>query len=149
MTFDTKKRILRIVMVLFIVWPIAQFALTQFFDLSPWKLFGWGMYAAPQRNVRARVLEVRGDTVIDFARPVPVEIRDRFQRFQIDRVALGNLLRPDEIADQILDAYPDLEGIMIVVGTKFIDSKTALIVEERENYIYMRENAQPSENPQS
>jgi hypothetical protein len=31
------------------VWPIAHLALTQTLDLNPWRLFGWGMYATPDR----------------------------------------------------------------------------------------------------
>ena len=56
MTTAAKARVVRAALVLLALWPVVQHALVRGTEVSPWKLAGWGMYAAPQDNVGVVVL---------------------------------------------------------------------------------------------
>jgi len=43
-----KSRIVHLGLALVAVWPLVHMTLVRRFDVSPWKLAGWGMYATPR-----------------------------------------------------------------------------------------------------
>jgi len=43
-----KGRVVRTALLAFALWPLVQMTLVWRYDVSPWKLAGWGMYAAPR-----------------------------------------------------------------------------------------------------
>ena len=44
-----------ILLMLFLIWPLVQIGLSKSTGMSPWRLFGWGMYAAPQAHDTKRL----------------------------------------------------------------------------------------------
>lgn len=47
----TRRRVVNGLLVLVTLWPPVHILLVQRFDLSSWKLAGWGMYATPRPDV--------------------------------------------------------------------------------------------------
>lgn len=140
MNHEFKKRLVRAVLVIFALWPLGQLWMTQEFGLSSWKLFGWGMYATPQREVGTHVLEIRGGKPIDFDQALlPPDARKALEKFRSKRISLGNLVRPDRAGDAVLLDFPRFDGALIIVELKSLDAKSARIQVTRDTYAYFRE----------
>ena len=91
----------RVLFALIAAWPAVALGLQLGFDVDPWKLMGFGMYATPPRRpvdlrVRVEVLTLEGwqDARVDESDPVLASFRGRQQ-------ALG----------EVADAQPLLEHV--------------------------------------
>lgn len=139
MRFATKKRLVRIGFIAFAIWPPIQMALCTGFDVSPWKLFAWGMYAVPQVEPSARVLELQDGRPIAFDMDrLPPALKIELRRFELHRLALGKLKPPDDIAREVLEEFPELEGVAILVSDKKLNRSSAIVEMQTETYAYFR-----------
>lgn len=140
MKLETKKRLVRDLLVIAAIWPLAQFALTKAFDVSPWKLFGWAMYTGPQFATEAKVLEIRASTLIEIEREkLTPEIQGELVKFEHRRIALGRLARPNRIGEMALEAYPNLNGVMVLAFRRHLNRETARIEMKSDSYPYFRD----------
>ena len=134
-----KKRLLLGVMVLLTVLPVLQIVLVKRYDVSPWKLAGWGMYAAPWRNPWARidVLERGSWSEIDRKRTTPW-LSSQLREFSDSRAALGRLCPPDRIADELWVERPEVTEVRITVREAVLDITSGMIVNRETPYRYKR-----------
>lgn len=122
-----------------LLWPFAQRALVARFGLDPWKFAGFAMYAAPSLPVLVAVFVPRdGRLVLVDEATLPEPVRARLDRFRVERLALGRLREPEDVARALLDARPDASGVMIVVQRTDLDRHSARTVSAEEIFSYDR-----------
>lgn len=121
------------------LWPLAHRALVARLELDPWKLSGFAMYTTPSLPVLAGVLAPRDGKIelVDEA-ALPVAARDALARFRLERLALGRLRRPDDVARALLAARPDLAGCAVLVQRTTLDPRTAYVRRRSEAFAYDR-----------
>src|SRR5690606_41069237 len=77
---------------------------------------GFAMYARPTLPVLvALFVPADGQLELVDEEALPAEVRERLDRFRRERVALGRLREPDDVARALLDAHPGAAGVTIVV----------------------------------
>jgi len=121
------------------IWPAIQIGLVRTHGVNPWKLAGWGMYAAPQLIPDTRLL-VRGEPdgplrELDW---IGSDREERVTAFLRDRLALGRLAAPDRLALDLLDEDPDLHEIILVVIQPVMDPRAGTLKDEVTSYEYIR-----------
>jgi hypothetical protein len=143
---DWKRRTVIGFLLAFTAWPAVHLALTQVYDLNPWKLSGWGMYSAPQLPAHMRVFGLTPDEVgVYELGTAPAEVVPALDDFMRHRRALRKLIRPDEVADALLDAYSAIDGVRLVVVQPTLNPITGMIEENPMSYEYRR--ATPTMSP--
>ncbi|HEY8492894.1 MAG TPA: hypothetical protein VIN04_03305, partial [Myxococcota bacterium] len=121
------------------LWPFAQRTLVARFGMDPWKLAGFAMYAAPSLPVLVAVfVPLDGRLVLVDEATLPDPVRARLDRFRVERLALGRLREPEDVARALLAARPDASGIMIVVQRTDLDRRSARMVSADEVFSYDR-----------
>lgn len=134
------KRNVAVSLLLFaLLWPFAQRTLVARFGMDPWKLAGFAMYAAPSLPVLVAVfVPLDGRLVLVDEATLPDPVRARLDRFRVERLALGRLREPEDVARALLAARPDASGIMIVVQRTDLDRRSARMVSADEVFSYDR-----------
>lgn len=129
MTTTTKRRIVGLAMTGLSAWPCAQMWLVARYDLSPWKLAGWGMYAAPRPEFLG--LEIFGGPVgaegEKLTSPNP-ELSQAANDFLERWRWLGRLAQPDEVASLVRQQHPEWASIRIVAYKPVLDRATSRVV---------------------
>ena len=121
------------------LWPLAQRALVARFEIDPWKLGGFAMYATPTLPLLVAVFAPEaGRLALLDETTLPAEARARLDRFRVERVALGRLREPRDAARAILAARPDLHGVVLVVQRTTLDPRTARTRSTSERFVYDR-----------
>ena len=120
-------------------WPLAHRWAAARFGIDPWKLSGFAMYATPTLPVLVAVAVPAGGgtTMLDEA-SLPASVRADLDRFRIERVALGTLREPDDVAAAVLRARPDLQAVAVVVQHTTLDPQSARMVSSDQTYAYDR-----------
>lgn len=114
------KRRLYLAAVLFVaLWPALQFGLATSFRLDRWNLFGWAMYAAPDRTIEIAVGRVEQGRTVPIA--LSPETTELARRFALERSTWGRLARPDALAKAIAEEVPVGEGLAVQVRWLRID----------------------------
>ena len=143
MTIESKRRIVWLGLVVLALWPPLHHAIFRRFDLSPWKGFGWAMYCVPPRVINTSPFSLDDRAPVSTARlndPQRRAIYDAAGEFGRWRAEFGTLVKPDELADVILELYPQLMGVEITVERVAVDRASATFVPERmDRYQYRRE----------
>ncbi len=124
-----KRRLVSLFLVLFALWPLAQYALVRVYGTDPWKLFGWAMYCVPgpMKTVRVILIEEGGARRrLDFRRYTEEERRVA-DRFRERRRALGRLASPERLAAGMLELHPEAVGAIVAVLSFELDERTALL----------------------
>jgi hypothetical protein len=109
-----------------LVWPLVHLVLVARYEVDPWELFGWAMYAQPAARVQVRV-DVERDGVRSPLRAMGATrqaIRDYARR----RTALGRLAPPDALAQSVLESRSEAEAVWIVLRRIELDRRTAHLV---------------------
>ena len=126
-------------LILFALWPAVHIGLVRVWEVNPWKLAGWGMYAAPQIPAELRVSCFTPDAVgvypLRTLAPELEALRDAYLR---RRLGLGRLARPGRLARALLDYYPAIDGLSIVVVQPVVNRRTGYIEERTTAYAYRR-----------
>lgn len=135
-----KRRAVVAGLVLLTVWPAAHLFLCRIYDVSPWKLAGWGMYATPRpRTIGMEVYGrgASGSTYEQLTAPTPT--------LQIEGTAflerwrwLGRLAEPDRFAAAVLAARPDWNALRIEAYRSHLDPRTSMVVLLRDDRYYRR-----------
>ena len=139
MSYRAKERLVRSILVALAVWPAAQYTATVYFDVNPWKFFGWAMYTTPAPQLRMGMGELAGGRV-DWQkqRPMPREIVEEGFRFLDLRTAYGDLHAPDDLARMALAAFPETEGVAVRVTRLVLERESARTVPCDRVYVYPR-----------
>jgi hypothetical protein len=105
------------------VWPIAHLVLVARFEVDPWELFGWGMYAAPSPQVQIRLEQLyEGRSLVVRPSDATLEALNEFARL---RTRLGRFVSLDATADEVLALEPQMEGVALVLRRWSLDRETA------------------------
>jgi hypothetical protein len=131
-------------LVLLALWPLVQMALVRVHGIDPWKLGGWGMYAAPRLPPLVTVECLTADEIGRYElHDVQPTWEREFHEFVWRRRGLGRLARPDALGRALLELYPTSLGIEITVEQPFLDRRTAMIGSETSTYLYPRSHGGP------
>ena len=133
-----KQRILALALLIFALWPLAQRVLVARYDVSPWKLFGWAMYAAPRYPLRIFLYgSVDGDPEFRITTLSPVAY-EAVLDYKTRRAGLGTLVSQGEMARAVLRERPDLDILRVVVEVRKLDRVTARTRVDREETLHPR-----------
>lgn len=138
MSTYAKKMAIYGALVLLTLWPLAHIVLVRQFDLSPWKLGGWGMYSAPRTGAGFQVLA--RSAAHEELQPivVPDSAMAAAQEFHAKRRWLGELASPEPVADAVLAAVPDAAEVAILVERPVLSTTTGMIENTRKLYRFER-----------
>jgi hypothetical protein len=121
------------------LWPLAHRALVARAGVDPWKLAGFAMYARPSLPLLVAVFVPQdGRLVLVDEAALPAATRDRLDRFRVERLALGRLREPEDVARAVLDARADARGVMIVVQRTDLDPRSARTRSQEQIFSYDR-----------
>jgi hypothetical protein len=122
------------------LWPAVHHALVRHADLHPWKLGGWSMYAVPISPPRFELEGLLGTRrlPIDPA-ALPLELLRDFGRFTRWRLVFGRAVSPEPVARRILEAAPELDGLVVVVRHFVIERETARVRWREDRYLVHRD----------
>lgn len=135
----SKRIIVYVFLAAFTVWPLVHIGLVKRFEVNPWKLAGWGMYSAPQLPAWVQLFALTPDSVgIYELQTVQPTLQPAVDGFLRQRRGLGQLVEPDALARAMLDYYPGIDGVRIVVVQPFLDRHTGIIDERMTSYEYRR-----------
>jgi len=134
-----KQRVVLGGLLAFTLWPVVHIALVKVYDVNPWKLAGWGMYSAPQLQPHMRVFGLTPDDVgVYELSTAPAEVVPVLDDFLERRRVLRNLVRPDDVAGALLDAYSAIDGVRLVVVQPTLNRRTGMIEGVETAYDYSR-----------
>jgi hypothetical protein len=149
LTIERKTRLVVAGLALLTLWPVVHVGLCARYDVSPWKLAGWGMYATPRP--RTIGMEVHGRTAGDAAF---VQLNGPSPALQAEGAAflerwrwLGRLARLDGFAAAVFTERPTWNELRIEVYRSHLDAATGMVGLRREDRYYRRTDGGAEETP--
>ena len=140
MSTERKTRLFGIALLVLGLWPAVQIGLVARYDVSPWQLAAWGMYASPQRLPGLKLRGFSGDVMVaPFDRPYPQWLRAELMHFQRYRRALGQLYSPARVGASILERRRDLDAVRLDVTELHLNPQSAMLEERETRYSYARD----------
>jgi hypothetical protein len=134
-----KKRVTLGLLLFIAAWPLVHRVLVMRFEVNPWKLGGFAMYASVVPPLRVTVFHDTAQGVVPLdERRLPAPVRQRLRRFRIERHALGQFRSADDTGRSILSALPELEWVVISVQRLTLDPETARMRASRKRYRYQQ-----------
>lgn len=122
------------------VWPLAQMWLAHEYDISSWKLMGWGMYAEPRFSFAAMEAYGRSDRTDDFERlletskETATEAHDFLQRYRW----LRNLVEPEEFAELVFAERPEWNELRVELFRRVLVRETGMVELRQKDLTYRR-----------
>jgi hypothetical protein len=128
-----KTIVVHVGLVLLTLWPLVHIGLVSRFDLSPWKLGGFGMYATPRfgmlgMEVFGRVRE-SGDEEQLTAPTAALQVlaTEYLERHRW----LGRLARPGALAEAAFALHPEWDQVRVIVFRPELDRTSGMVVMTR------------------
>jgi hypothetical protein len=138
LTYRVKRACVRLLLLVLLLWPPVHAGLVSFYDLSAWKLSGWGMYSQPRPKDVG--MEVYGRTAgggdYDQLTNASPALQTEANAFLAQHQWLGRLTRPDAFAAAIRHERPDWEALRIVTFRSHMEPDTGMIVLRRTEFDY-------------
>ena len=140
MTAATKTRVVVAGLAALTAWPFVHIALCARWDVSPWKLAGWGMYATPRP--RTIGMEVHGGAAAgapfeQLTAPTPA-LQAEGAVFLERWRWLGRLAAPDRFAALVLAAHPAWNELRLELYRSHLDPDTGMVGLRRDDRYYRR-----------
>lgn len=144
MSLVIKKRLLRLLLAVIVIWPACHIYVVQRTGLSPWKGAGWAMYCTPRSEIDISFHPYDADG----------NFMTRLRRARLFDLASEQYLKemenwsqpdpPDFLATLLLKENADIRTLTITVRAYTIDADSGLVAEQ-----YLREfkYKQPSAAP--
>jgi hypothetical protein len=136
--YRAKVVCVRLLLLAVLLWPPVHAGLVSFYDLSAWKLSGWGMYSQPRPKDVG--MEVYGRTALrgdyDQLTNASPALQAEASAFLARHQWLGRLTRPDGFAAAIRRERPDWEALRIVTFLSHMEPDTGMIVLRRTEFDY-------------
>ncbi len=134
-----KRRVVVAGVVLFALWPAVHRGLVAAFEMNPWKLGGWAMYARPHFPAEIRLLRIRAGEEIPVTDLTPLEhalAGDFVER----RYSIGRLASPERLAREVLARAPraEAEAIVVEIRSPYFEVGSARVQERVERREYRR-----------
>lgn len=131
------ERTIALILVAVAAWPIAHRVLVARFEVDPWELFGWGMYATPSPQVQVRLEQLyEGRSLIVRPSDATLKVLNEFAQ---RRTRLGRFVSLDSTAEEILALEPQMEGVALLVRRWSLDQETARFGYTETRHEYRRE----------
>ena len=140
MSLRTKEILVYGGLLLFTFWPVVHMGLVQTYDLSSWKLGGWGMYATPLENYRGMEVygkRAEGQAFERLTHPSP-DVGVEASRFLGRYQWLRQLARPDALVRRVREMRPSWRDIRVVAFRTDLDHQSSMIVMREHAYDYPR-----------
>ena len=130
MNIRQKTRIVHAGLVVLALWPIVHLGLAWRYDISPWKMAGWGMYSTPRFAMIG--MELYGSDRASgrwqiLTAPSP-ELRGVASAFLERHRWLRRLASEDDLVAAVGRAYPEWDALRIEVTYPHIDLGTGMVV---------------------
>jgi hypothetical protein len=125
-----RARIVYAGLALFTLWPAVHIGLVERYDLSPWKLAGWGMYSTPRFDLAGMEVYGRGSQNEEFEKltvPTP-ELREEATRFLERYRWLRRLARPDAFVRLVKEQNPAWREVRVVIYQPTLDRESGMVV---------------------
>jgi hypothetical protein len=129
MTLATKRRLVHGALLLLAAWPLAHLALSWRYDLSSWKLGGWGMYATPRFELVGMEAYGRGasDAPWQQVTAPSAAVRAAAGAFLEQHRWLRGLASPAAFASALHADHPDWSTLRVVVSYPVLDRATGMV----------------------
>jgi hypothetical protein len=135
----TKRRIVVAVLAVVTVWPLVQLALVHRYDVSPWKLAGWGMYSTPRfDNVGMEVYGRRADGQQEQLTSPSREVAEQAAAFLESYKWLRALAPRDALADAVFRQHTQWDSLRLVVFRPELETATGMVVMTHAEYAHRR-----------
>lgn len=145
--FASKQAIALAVLACAALWPGLHFALYRNYGIDPWRLCGWAMYARPRSAQQLSLFTLQGDGATQVSN-LPPQLRQRTEAAIARRGALGELTNFDDIAPDLLAAFPRADGIRLVLRRTDFDCRSGRLDKVGEyTRAYWREGASVAGSP--
>jgi len=132
-----RRRLVIAILVLAALWPLAHRVTVLRFDLNPWKLAGFAMYATPAPPVLVALLyPVPGGFRSLDRHTLSPSLKRQLEIFEMERHALGTLRRPDDLGHAVLRERRELSSLIIMVQRMKLDPDTARMTSRHDRYVY-------------
>ncbi len=142
MTTATKRWIVRGVLTAALLWPLVHLALVARYDLSRWKLAGWGMYTEP--GLKDVGMEVYGrrtaNGTLEILTEIDAVLRREADEFLYDYRWLRRLTQPDSFVAAIAAARPEWQRIEVHVFRPYLDAASGIVERSQVRYLYDRDH---------
>jgi hypothetical protein len=128
-----KARLVHAALVLLTLWPLVHLWLGARFELSPWKLAGWGMYAEPRFGMLGMEVygRVRGSSAEEPLAAPPRELQAVATEYLERYRWLRKLARPEALARAALALHPEWDQVRVVVFRPELDRASGMVVMTR------------------
>jgi hypothetical protein len=134
-----KRLVVHGALALLTLWPLVQMGLVARFEVSPWKLAGWGMYATPRFDLVGMEVYGRapGGPEQQLTAPTPA-LRAQASAFLESYRWLRDLAPHARFAREVLDANPQWEAVRLVLFRPTLDARTGMVEMIRTEYAHRR-----------
>jgi hypothetical protein len=140
LTIVGRRRAVAGVLVALAAWPVFHGALVARYEVDPWKLFGWAMYAVPP------IVETDVSVFEKLApgwRPLHPGRLDEDERaalslFLARHRALGVLAKPEAFARAYLSRRPEVSALALEVALTTLDRESARLALRPRRFVYER-----------
>jgi len=138
LSLSQKRRALSIGLLLFTLWPLVHIYLVVHFEMSAWKLAGWGMYATPRPSFSGIAVQARrpGKQEYEPVKAVSAAWQAQAKQFLDRQRWLGQLARPNDLARSFKEQAPEFTDLQIIVYVPKLDRQTSKIVVKPVVYEY-------------
>jgi hypothetical protein len=122
------------------LWPAVHLALCLRYDVSPWKLAGWGMYATPRPRTIGMEVYGRGagdPTYRQLTAPSPL-LRSEAAEFLERWRWLGRLAAPKRFVAALFAAEPAWDELRLELYRSHLDPATGMVGLRRDDRHYRR-----------
>ena len=133
-----KGRVLAAALCALTLWPAVHIYLVERYDLSPWKLGGWGMYSAPRFAMLGMEVYGRSDESAAWTKLTDpsTELRDSATEFLERYRWLRRLSRPDRLVSGAMVGHPEWNALRVSVFQPVLDKDTGMVVLKQVDYDY-------------
>lgn len=148
-----KRLLLSAWLIVFAVWPLAQFGLVRAYGIHPWQFAGWATFAKPllPTNVFLFQIDYRTAKTLDDVRAIKLapaywsgELRSEVKNYATRRTNFGRLIPPPErLGRKLLDEHGETGMVLVVVQTRELNRATSLMETNVERYVYSAEKMKP------
>lgn len=129
MRLAVKQRIVHGALLLLALWPLVHLGLAWRYDLSSWKLAGFGMYATPRFGLLGMEVYGRASAAAAWQQvtsPSPAA-RAAAGEFLENHRWLRGLASPAALADAVHADHPEWTELRVVVSYPVIDHATSRV----------------------
>lgn len=139
MTTASKRRLVGFFLAAAALWPLVHLGLVARYDLSRWKLAGWGMYTEP--GMKDAGMEVFGRQAAGAAaeqlRAADAGMQAAAEEFLYDYRWLRRLSRPDAFAAAVLAAQPTWRELDIDVFRPYVEPYSGRVEQDHVRFRYV------------